>query len=164
VGDKWYLCGGSKNATENTNDLWCFDFSKMNWTHIIPKSKCMPPSLDSHTGCLYIDEKGNQKIIVFGGFVGGQYGEPWNQVIEFNLSSEEWIPHYKEPLQLNSGSGPAPRCGHTAVVLKNDMYVFGGTDGDIKFNDLWKYDLKQKTWSQLKFENAPAVMFTFPFM
>jgi len=157
VGDKWYLFGGLQNSTENTNDIWCFDLKNSKWIKIIPKSKAVPPPLDSHSACHYVDEKGNQFVVIFGGFVGANFGEPWNQVIMFNLATEEWTLPYKDHIILNSGSGPNPRSGHGAIIHKHDMYIFGGTDGDVKYNDLWKYDLRTHQWTQIKAENPPAV-------
>lgn len=37
------------------------------------------------------------------------------------------------------------------------MYIFGGVDDEInRLNDLWEFDLKKKTWKELKVDNAPA--------
>jgi hypothetical protein len=38
------------------------------------------------------------------------------------------------------------RFGHTAVVNKNLMYVFGGWDGNITLNDLMAFDLDLLVW------------------
>jgi hypothetical protein len=42
------------------------------------------------------------------------------------------------------------RFGHTAVVHKNFMYVFGGWDGNITLNDLNVYDFENNIWILLK--------------
>ncbi len=72
----------------------------------------------------------------------------------FSYTSNEWT-------MLNDGKGvaPSPRYGHVVCVHDDNMYFFGGDDGDHvrspsnyrsnHFNDLWKFDLKAKTWSQV---------------
>lgn len=44
---------------------------------------------------------------------------------------------------------PKLRFGHTAVVRKNCMYVFGGWDGKVTLNDLSMYDFERKLWFSL---------------
>ena len=72
----------------------------------------------------------------------------------FSYTSNEWT-------MLNDGKGvaPSPRYGHVVCIHGDNMYYFGGDDGDhVKsptnyrshhFNDLWKFDLNAKTWSQV---------------
>lgn len=72
----------------------------------------------------------------------------------FSFTSKQWT-------MLNDGKGtaPSPRYGHTAFVHGNTMYFFGGDDGDHvasptnyrskHYNDLWKFDLNAKSWSEV---------------
>lgn len=160
IGDDWYIHGGLSNSTENNNEIWCFNFNKLEWKQIKPKSKLQPPNLDSHAGILYKNEKGHNIWVIFGGFVGGKYSEYWNQIIEFNFSTLEWSVPYTDKIVFKAEKAPAPRGGHAMSLYKDDIYVFGGTDGEVKFSDLWKYSLSQKCWSHIKSDNGPTVLFS----
>lgn len=65
--------------------------------------------------------------------------------------------------QLGQGSGPykwervsytnpAPlaRTGHTLVPYRNQLYLFGGTDGDYHYNDSWSLDIASGVWTELE--------------
>jgi len=157
VENKWYIFGGAINTCENTNNLWCFNFDKMVWHLIKPKTKVLPPCIDSHSICHY-KANGIDYLVIFGGFIGEQYGECWNQVIKYDITNGKWLLPYKEDnLILASQSGPCPRSGHGAVIKGDFLYIFGGTDGEARYNDLWKYDLRNNHWTQIKTGNPPAV-------
>ena len=63
----------------------------------------------------------------FGGF-GGQHD--FNDAWSFNISTRKWT-----ELQC-TGSIPSPRSGHTAVLVNDVMYVFGGYTGKDYLDDL----------------------------
>lgn len=154
--DKWYLFGGTISATENTSDIWCFDFTKNEWSLVKPTSTACPPTLDSHSGGLY-KAQGKSYIVSFGGFLG-KYGEYWNQVIKYDISANKWILPYKDnAIQLTDPSGPHPRGGHTSSIFNGYLYIFGGRNGEIKYNDIWRFDLSQDTWLKIKTKENPPV-------
>lgn len=42
---------------------------------------------------------------------------------------------------------PPKRAGHTAVLYKDSMFVFGGKDEDNnKLNDIWEFNLNDYKW------------------
>jgi hypothetical protein len=43
-------------------------------------------------------------------------------------------------------SEPKLRFGHTSVIHRGLMYVFGGWDGNVTLNDLNIYDLDNNIW------------------
>lgn len=45
---------------------------------------------------------------------------------------------------------PKIRFGHTAVVYKHFMYIFGGWDGQVTLNDLSAFDLEKQIWLEPK--------------
>ena len=73
------------------------------------------------------------------------------------MPSEEWEHIIPGP---SSGPWPAPRYGHTSVVYRDSIYVYGGTTiayGD-EFkneitNELWRLNLTNLTWSYLSSSN-----------
>lgn len=88
-------------------------------------------------------------MVTFGGFVeSGRENDLW----EYEFASKKW--QMIEPITKER---PCKRSGHSAVVYSDKMYIFGGVDDEInRLNDLWEFDLKKKTWSELKVENPPA--------
>ena len=80
------------------------------------------------------------KMFVFGGF--GEQGELKNDVYSFETSNNSW---QREESAFDKQ--PLPRAGHSSVMLKQKMFVFGGKGSDCrKFNDLWVYDTQLATW------------------
>lgn len=47
------------------------------------------------------------------------------------------------------GPRPAPRTNHTMISYQDQMFLFGGTNGTIWFNDVWTYDHKTNAWTEL---------------
>ena len=41
---------------------------------------------------------------------------------------------------------PKGRIHHCLVTINKSIYMFGGEDSGVKFNDLWKYDLDTQNW------------------
>lgn len=84
------------------------------------------------------------KMFLFGGFDAD--GELSNDIFIFNVNNSTWLPD-KPP----SDTRPAPRAGHSSLLLRNKMYIFGGKGGDCnKFNELWVFDTHLITWEQVK--------------
>ncbi len=48
---------------------------------------------------------------------------------------------------MNAGGfKPKPRQGHISILLSDQLFVFGGTDGKTYYNELNVYDLTKKIW------------------
>ncbi|KAG8979221.1 hypothetical protein FRB90_008173, partial [Tulasnella sp. 427] len=47
---------------------------------------------------------------------------------------------------------PSARAYHSTVEYQGDLYIFGGHDHGLvpSFNDLWKFDTRKETWSQVQ--------------
>jgi len=48
-----------------------------------------------------------------------------------------------------TGDIPPTRSAHIGVVYKEYMYIFGGWNGAVQFNDMYKFHFETKTWSQV---------------
>ncbi|CDJ53066.1 hypothetical protein EBH_0006090 [Eimeria brunetti] len=80
-------------------------------------------------------------IIVFGGCGGLKYertalADLWS----LDCDTWAWQQH------TYTGTSPAPRQGHSAVVKGNMMFVFGGWSSEGNYNDLFAYDLENRDW------------------
>jgi len=74
-------------------------------------------------------------------------GERTNEVAKFNVKNFSW-----ERVKLPEGARrPCPRSGHSAVIVGQTMYIFGGkADNSLRLNDLWGFNLQSNTWTLVK--------------
>ena len=77
----------------------------------------------SSTGCLI-----DSKIIYFGGYDAVHW---MNDVHVFDIENNHW-----EKVTCSEFK-PRPRCRHTANIVKGQLYIFGGNDCELSFNDIW---------------------------
>ncbi|XP_007893488.1 host cell factor 1 isoform X2 [Callorhinchus milii] len=126
VGNKCYLFGGLANDSEDPknniprylNDLYTIELRPgsgvVGWdipvTHGTP-----PPPRESHTAVVFKDSK-KPKMIIYGGMSGCRLGDLWLLDVE----SLVW----NKP--ATKGITPLPRSLHSATVIGNKMFVFGG--------------------------------------
>ncbi|XP_075065398.1 host cell factor 2 [Mixophyes fleayi] len=145
-GNKCYLFGGLANESEDTNNnipRYLNDFYELDlrpgsgvvgWN--IPQTKGTPPSpRESHSSVVYSrKDPGKSKLYIFGGMSGCRLGDLWELDIETMIWSS---PEAK-------GVFPLPRSLHTANVIGNRMYIFGGwipqmaDDNNISQENQWK--------------------------
>ncbi|XP_021496621.2 host cell factor 2 isoform X3 [Meriones unguiculatus] len=127
-GNKCYLFGGLANESEDSNNnvpRYLNDFYELELQHgsgvvgwSIPATKGIVPSpRESHTAIIYCKkDSGSPKMYVFGGMCGARLDDLWQLDLETMLWSK---PETK-------GTVPLPRSLHTASVIGNKMYIFGG--------------------------------------
>ncbi|XP_063176880.1 host cell factor 2 isoform X3 [Chroicocephalus ridibundus] len=145
-GNKCYLFGGLANESEDSNNnvpRYLNDFYELELQHgsgvvgwSIPVTKGVLPSpRESHTAIVYCrKDLGSPKMYIFGGMCGCRLNDLW----ELDIETMTWSrPETK-------GTIPLPRSLHTANVIGNKMYVFGGwvpqsAGGEISAHDgEWK--------------------------
>ncbi|KAM9672056.1 host cell factor 2 isoform 2-T2 [Trichechus inunguis] len=127
-GNKCYLFGGLANESEDSNNnvpRYLNDFYELELQHgsgvvgwSIPVTKGIVPSpRESHTAVIYCKkDSGSPKMYVFGGMCGARLDDLW----QLELETMAWSkPEAK-------GTVPLPRSLHTANVIGNKMYIFGG--------------------------------------
>ncbi|NXL85566.1 HCFC2 factor, partial [Alectura lathami] len=127
-GNKCYLFGGLANESEDSNNnvpRYLNDFYELELQHgsgvvgwSIPVTKgTLPSPRESHTAIVYCrKDVGSPKMYVFGGMCGCRLNDLW----ELDIETMTWSrPETK-------GTVPLPRSLHTANVIGNKMYVFGG--------------------------------------
>eukprot|EP00079_Xenopus_tropicalis_P033945 XP_017947716.1 PREDICTED: host cell factor 2 isoform X4 [Xenopus tropicalis] len=165
-GSKCYLFGGLANESEDTNnniprylnDLYELELRPgsgiVGWN--IPVTKGTPPSpRESHSAVVYCrKDTGKPKLYIFGGMSGCRLADLW----ELNIETMTWLsPESK-------GAAPLPRSLHTANIIGNRMYVFGGwvpqrqcDDSPLSKDNQWKctnsfsyLDLDKSEWVTLK--------------
>ncbi|CAH8539010.1 unnamed protein product [Schistosoma rodhaini] len=130
VGQRAFLFGGITNDSDDPknniprylNDLYTLELkpnsSTMCWD--IPNTYGQPPTpRESHSAVAYQVLDGMVKkwrLLVYGGMSGNRLGDLW----QLEIDTMTWI----KPIV--SGDLPAPRSLHSATVIGNRMFVFGG--------------------------------------
>uniref|UniRef100_A0AAZ3NSI1 Host cell factor Kelch-repeats domain-containing protein n=1 Tax=Oncorhynchus tshawytscha TaxID=74940 RepID=A0AAZ3NSI1_ONCTS len=126
IGNKCYLFGGLANDSEDPNGnvpRYLDDFYELELQSVsgvkgwnIPDTKGVGPwARESHTSVAYTGS-GSPKLYIFGGMRGSHLDDLW----QLDLESMTWsTPDTKGP-------PPLPRSLHSANVIENKMYVFGG--------------------------------------
>ena len=96
-----------------------------------------PGPCNMHTADAYED-----KIFVFRGGDGRDY---LNDLHELNTKTLHW-----RNVQEAGGHRPPSRANHSSAIVKHNYYIFGGWDGSKRLNDLFVFNLKSFTWSQVE--------------
>ena len=77
--------------------------------------------------------KFGNKIYLFGGFSSKIYNELWT----FNIDTNKW-----HQVKYKEKDEPTPRKGHTAIIIKNNIFIFGGeVPKDLPNEDLITYNI-----------------------
>lgn len=111
---------------------------------------------------LYSCRRSKHTVVAFedGIYVfGGDNGKTMlNDLLRFDVKEKSWV------RAITTGTPPAPRYHHSAVVHNTSMYVFGGYTGDIHSNsnltnknDLFEYKFRQGLWVEWKFVGKTPV-------
>ncbi|KAH9414813.1 hypothetical protein DERP_008654 [Dermatophagoides pteronyssinus] len=146
--DKLYVFGGEIGYSCDETPLWIFDLETYVWKkfsinsghHIMNIAIARPLGRRGHSAVVY------QNIMcIYGGYqdIKGSTSEIWT----FNLDTEEW---YLEGTNFKKDSAPLPRHGHSAIVYKESMYIYGGMSNLNVRNDFWSWNFKTKEWNRVK--------------
>ncbi|XP_052780267.1 host cell factor 1-like isoform X2 [Mya arenaria] len=168
LGNKVYLFGGLANDSEDPknniprylNDCVVLELkpnsSMLQWENPVTVGNSPPPR-ESHTAVGYTDKDGRRpRLIIYGGMSGCRLGDLW----QLEIDSMTWM----KPVV--NGLPPLPRSLHSATVIGNRMFVFGGwvplVMDDVKFathekewkctNTLASLNLDTMTWEPLAME------------
>ncbi|XP_036334967.1 host cell factor-like isoform X1 [Rhagoletis pomonella] len=155
VGDRIFLFGGLANESDDPknnipkylNDLYILETRAVhshNGKWIIPKTYGeSPPPRESHTGVAFTSKTTNKlNLLIYGGMSGCRLGDLWL----LDVDSMTW----SKP--RTRGHAPLPRSLHSATMICNKMYVFGG------WVPLLINDSKATTEREWKCTNTLAVL------
>ncbi|XP_026869803.2 kelch repeat-containing protein [Electrophorus electricus] len=125
-----FVFGGSKNK-KWFNDVHILDTQSWRWTMVEAQGKV--PPLAYHSCTLFRGE-----LFVFGGVFPRPHPEPdgcSDSLYIFNPEMAIWY----QPIVI--GNKPPPRSGHSACVMQGKIFIFGGWDTPVCFNDMFQLDL-----------------------
>ncbi|KAI5956098.1 KEL2 [Candida margitis] len=146
-----YLFGGQLE-NDVFNDMYYFELnsfksSKASWKVVDALNNFKPPPLTNHSMSVY-----KEKIYVFGGVYNNE--KVSNDLWEFDAKEERW-----QQIQT-SGTTPLPVNEHSACVVDDRLYIYGGNDfSGVIYSSLYVLDLKTFTWYKLlesAEENGPG--------
>ncbi|RUS85108.1 hypothetical protein EGW08_007113, partial [Elysia chlorotica] len=168
LGNKGYLFGGLANDSEDPknniprylNDLYTLELrsssTQLSWD--LPNIVGVPPPpRESHSAASYTEKDGRRpRLFIYGGMSGCRLGDLWM----LDAETMAWV----QP-SVN-GMPPLPRSLHSATVIGNRMFVFGGwvplVMDDVKVathekewkctNTLASLNLETMTWEPLAME------------
>ncbi|KAH7126888.1 hypothetical protein B0J11DRAFT_526702 [Dendryphion nanum] len=152
VGNAFIVFGGDTKLDESDDlddTLYLLNTSTKHWSRALPQGP-RPTGRYGHTLNIL-----GSKIYIFGGQVEGFF---FNDLVAFDLNSlqsstsrwEVLLPNSKEgSVSSPQGRAPPPRTNHSVVTWNDKLYLFGGTDGNVWFNDVWTYDPRTNSWSEL---------------
>mmetsp|Transcript_24761 Transcript_24761/g.26628 ORF Transcript_24761/g.26628 Transcript_24761/m.26628 type:complete len:771 (-) Transcript_24761:979-3291(-) len=92
-------------------------------------------------------------------YFGGEYFDGiencvLDELLRFDIQKREWKQIFTPDPK------PSPRCAHSCIFYKASLYVFGGelasSDQYHHYRDLWKFDLRTLTWTEIKAKNPPS--------
>ncbi|KYQ88433.1 hypothetical protein DLAC_11137 [Tieghemostelium lacteum] len=89
-----------------------------------------------HTACVY-----NDQMLIFGGMNDFSF---FSSVISFSFKTKEWC--QLEVVDTLINPVPHGRQYHSAAIVNDKMYVFGGYDGVLCRSDMFALDLKTLVW------------------
>ncbi|KAH8386439.1 hypothetical protein KR093_000577 [Drosophila rubida] len=120
------------------------------WTRMLECAEFVGAKRSKHTVVAYKDA-----MFVFGGDNGKNM---LNDLIRFGVKDKSW------GRACATGTPPAPRYHHSAVVSGSSMFIFGGYTGDIHSNsnltnknDLFEYKFFSAMWVEWKFSGRQPV-------
>ncbi|XP_032437892.1 kelch repeat-containing protein [Xiphophorus hellerii] len=135
-----FVFGGSKNK-KWFNDVHILDTQSWRWTMVEAQGKV--PPLAYHSCSMFRGE-----LFVLGGVFPRPNPEPdgcSDSLYIFNPHLSIWY----QPIV--TGEKPSPRSGHSACVMQERyIYVFGGWDTPVCYNDMFMLDLGLMEFSVVK--------------
>ncbi|KAI0192780.1 hypothetical protein F4808DRAFT_364150 [Astrocystis sublimbata] len=150
VGNAFIVYGGDTKIDETDvldETLYLLNTSTRQWSRALPAGP-RPSGRYGHSLNIV-----GSKIYIFGGQVEGFF---MNDLAAFDLNQLQ-MPNNRWEILIESteldappnGKVPPPRTNHSMITYNDRMYLFGGTNGQVWFNDVWCYDPPSNSWSQL---------------
>lgn len=143
------------------NDIYVFDTTTSRYTKIeLGKDDVMPCPRRAHTACLY-----KNGIYVFGGGDGVRaLNDVWRLDVT-DIGKPSWrqvSPAQSTTPPSHDGSSsvapdpvrPKARGYHTANMVGSKLIIYGGSDGEECFKDVWVFDVEKLLWSCVEIKKS----------
>ncbi|PRP87056.1 hypothetical protein PROFUN_04792 [Planoprotostelium fungivorum] len=153
IGGIIYVFGGYDGLSARY-ELFSYDPVDNQWS--TPKTFGECPTSRSNHCCAVL----GGKMYIFGGLYRGQEEELIDSNDLYYLDTDTMTWHRPTV----RGDIPEPRCGQKMVTVDNEIYMFGGGNGDSwskKFNDVHVFHTHTNTWEKLITRGQPPDSTTF---
>jgi len=150
--NEMWVIGGYGYSTGHTNDVWSSS-DGVTWTQVLANNNSPGSTQFSQRnaqGCLVY----NNQMWVIGGIYSNFYNDVWS-----SSDGKVWT----KVLANTSTPGPnqfSQRYAFSAVVYDNLMWVIGGTNGTVDYNDVW-YSSNGSTWTKAAADAAFSPRYNF---
>ena len=168
------LFGGlcEEGTVVDTVEILEFTEQPYEWTSVAINSDTKPAARQKHTATLV----GPGRVLIFAGR-GGEQGTGMNDCWLYDDSEKTWeaVGGMSEEDEANAeaeegsslfvgqvrhdASRPAPRSEHTANLIGENIFIFGGYGGHAyarrDFNDLFTFNVGDEAWAQVKAAGEP---------
>ncbi|KAM6949152.1 kelch repeat-containing protein [Aplochiton taeniatus] len=134
-----FVFGGSKNK-KWFNDVHILDTRSWKWSMVEAQGKV--PPLAYHSCSMFRGE-----LFVLGGVFPRPNPQP-DGCSDFLYIFDPHLSIWYQPIV--TGDKPSPRSGHSACVMEGKIYVFGGWDTPVCFNDMHLLDLGLMEFSAVR--------------
>ncbi|CAN0328758.1 unnamed protein product [Ectocarpus sp. 12 AP-2014] len=144
VGHKMYVIGGGCFKPEQSGiDLYCLDLRSLVWEETIMKGE-LPKARVAHS-CSFDAE--TDTIYLWGGFTSEL--SRLQDFFGFHCPTATWVRMAEEPTQAPVAGGatdlvgaPPARAFHSAAFFQGGLYVFSGANGDVRYSDVWRFQVR----------------------
>lgn len=142
--DKMYVIGGGCFKPEQSGiDLYCLDLITLVWEETEMKGE-IPKARVAHS-CSYDPE--TDAIYLWGGFTSEL--SRLQDFFAFHRSTGTWVQITEAPMQAPAAGGaedligaPPARAFHSAAFFQGALYVFSGANGDVRYSDVWRFQVR----------------------
>ncbi|CAG9839318.1 unnamed protein product [Diabrotica balteata] len=127
-------------------DLFFYNIPNNKWT--VVKAPNGPPPRCGHQMVVSSANKG--QLWVF----GGEFTTPTQS--QFYHYRDLWVFHLatKQWEKITAPNGPSARSGHRMVLIKKQLFVFGGFHDNLRdckyFNDIYSFDTETYKWTKIE--------------
>jgi hypothetical protein len=146
VGDKMMVFGGF-GGSKWFDELWVFDTRFIEWysPEVRSAAQGSPAARYAHSAVAF-----RGLLYIFGGYGGDDawLNDLWvldTQAIRVRDQRKAAMTWFRPQ---TTGSPPPPRAAHTANIVGQKLYIFGGNNGSIRLNDLYSLDTQTMTWKK----------------
>mmetsp|Transcript_16029 Transcript_16029/g.23788 ORF Transcript_16029/g.23788 Transcript_16029/m.23788 type:complete len:398 (+) Transcript_16029:68-1261(+) len=148
AGDCMYIIGGGCFKPEQSLiDVHCLDFLTLRWNEVKSKGE-VPESRVAHSCCY---DPSSSTIYLWGGFTSEL--SRLQDFFALDCTTGTWraispknTKHLFSAPAISACGGEQPylppaRAFHAATFHKGSLYLFSGANGDVRYNDIWRYQV-----------------------
>ncbi|GBE61734.1 kelch repeat protein, putative [Babesia ovata] len=144
VDDRFY-CFGGYDGSQCFNDMDCFDPVTATWTHLSRPYGKKPQPRSAHV--MVTD---GRMLYMNGGHSGRTH---FDDTYTYNVTTHTWT-----RVDCSGDVHPPAIRGHAACFMNNEMYVFGGDNGDTVYSTLFVFNPRSCAWRRqtITSDNEPV--------